>query len=58
MIKFAECLSEYLIPYIQYCIHAIFPPNQVSMHLGISEIVLQQEVYTYKIFSIDFCFSV
>ncbi|KAL2726166.1 conserved oligomeric Golgi complex subunit 8 [Vespula maculifrons] len=47
MIKFAECLSEYLISYIQYCIHAIFPPNQVSKHLGISEIVLQQEGITY-----------
>ncbi|KAK2587923.1 hypothetical protein KPH14_004014 [Odynerus spinipes] len=47
MVKFVECLSEYLIPYVQYCIHAIFPPNQVSMHLGISEVALQQEGITY-----------
>lgn len=47
MVKFVECLSEYLIPYVQYCIHAIFPPSQISMHLGISEHVLQQEGITY-----------
>lgn len=47
MVRFAECLSEYLIPYVQYCIHTIFPPNQISIHLGISEIVLQQEGITY-----------
>lgn len=44
MLKFIECLSEQLIPYVQYCIHAIFPPNQSAIHLGISENLLQAEV--------------
>ncbi|XP_032671808.1 conserved oligomeric Golgi complex subunit 8 [Odontomachus brunneus] len=47
MVKFTECLSEQLIPYIQYCIHAIFPPAQIAMHLGISVGVLQKEEITY-----------
>ncbi|XP_039313358.1 conserved oligomeric Golgi complex subunit 8 [Solenopsis invicta] len=47
MIKFTECLSEQLIPYIQYCIHAIFPPVQIATHLGISVSVLQKEEITY-----------
>ncbi|XP_029663097.1 conserved oligomeric Golgi complex subunit 8 isoform X2 [Formica exsecta] len=47
MIKFTECLSEQLIPYIQYCIHLIFPPIQIAMHLGISVNVLQKEEVTY-----------
>lgn len=47
MLKFTECLSEQLIPYIQYCIHAIFPPSQIAIHLGISENLLQVEGITY-----------
>ncbi|XP_018395598.1 PREDICTED: conserved oligomeric Golgi complex subunit 8 [Cyphomyrmex costatus] len=47
MIKFTECLSEQLIPYIQYCIHAIFPPAQIATHLGVSVSVLQKEEITY-----------
>ncbi|XP_066591974.1 conserved oligomeric Golgi complex subunit 8 [Prorops nasuta] len=43
MIRFAQCLSEHLIPYIQYCIYAIFPLNQIALHLGISESSLQQQ---------------
>lgn len=44
MVKFTECLSQQLVPYIQYCIHAIFPPAQIAMHLGISVGALQKEV--------------
>ncbi|EFN83413.1 conserved oligomeric Golgi complex subunit 8 [Harpegnathos saltator] len=47
MVKFTECLSEQLIPYIQYCIHAIFPPTQIATHLGISVGMLQKEEITY-----------
>ncbi|XP_078037313.1 conserved oligomeric Golgi complex subunit 8 [Augochlora pura] len=47
MLKFIECLSEQLIPYVQYCIHVIFPPNQIAVHLGISENLLQTEGITY-----------
>ncbi|XP_076249420.1 conserved oligomeric Golgi complex subunit 8 [Calliopsis andreniformis] len=47
MLKFMDCLSEQLIPYVQYCIHAIFPPSQIATHLGISENLLQTEKITY-----------
>ncbi|XP_060829188.1 conserved oligomeric Golgi complex subunit 8 [Bombus pascuorum] len=47
MLKFIECLSEQLVPYVQYCIHVIFPPNQSAIHLGISENLLQTEGITY-----------
>ncbi|XP_015588851.1 conserved oligomeric Golgi complex subunit 8 [Cephus cinctus] len=47
MIKFAECLSKQLVPYVQYSIHAIFPPSQVSVYLGISVGQLQKEGVTY-----------
>ncbi|XP_058801520.1 conserved oligomeric Golgi complex subunit 8 isoform X2 [Phymastichus coffea] len=39
IIKFTECFHEYLVPYIQYCIQALFPPNQVATYLGTSEII-------------------
>ena len=45
MVNFAECLSDQLIPYVQYCIQAIFPPNQVAQHVGVSVGQLQKEVY-------------
>lgn len=44
MVRLTECFSEQLIPYIQYCIHALFPPNQVAAHLGTSVSQLQKEV--------------
>ncbi|XP_076644361.1 conserved oligomeric Golgi complex subunit 8 [Halictus rubicundus] len=47
MLKFIECLSEQLIPYVQYCIHVIFPPNQIAIHLGISQNLLRTEGITY-----------
>ncbi|XP_001604733.1 conserved oligomeric Golgi complex subunit 8 [Nasonia vitripennis] len=47
MVRFTECFSEQLIPYIQYCIHALFPPNQVATHLGTSVSQLQKEEISY-----------
>ncbi|XP_015112183.1 conserved oligomeric Golgi complex subunit 8 [Diachasma alloeum] len=47
MMKFAECFSDQLIPYIQYCIHAIFPQNQIAMHLDITVGQLQKEGITF-----------
>ncbi|XP_012253020.2 conserved oligomeric Golgi complex subunit 8 [Athalia rosae] len=47
MITFAESFSEQLVPYIQYCIHAIFLPSQVASHLGITLNQLQKESITY-----------
>lgn len=35
--------SDDLIPYIQKCIHIIYPPNQIATKLGISVQTLQEE---------------
>ncbi|CAG5099895.1 Similar to Cog8: Conserved oligomeric Golgi complex subunit 8 (Drosophila melanogaster) [Cotesia congregata] len=47
MVKFVECFSDQLIPYVQFCIHAIFPQVQVAAHLGITVNQLQKEGITY-----------
>ncbi|XP_011502345.1 PREDICTED: conserved oligomeric Golgi complex subunit 8 [Ceratosolen solmsi marchali] len=47
MVQFFECLSEQLIPYIQFCIHALFPPNQVATYFGTSVSQLQKEEISY-----------
>ncbi|XP_063990637.1 conserved oligomeric Golgi complex subunit 8 [Diachasmimorpha longicaudata] len=47
MMKFAECFSDQLVPYIQYCIHAIFPQNQIAMHLDITVGQLQKSGITF-----------
>ncbi|KAK0076618.1 hypothetical protein PV325_005087 [Microctonus aethiopoides] len=47
MIKFVECFSDQLIPYVQYCIHAIFPQNQIASYLGITVGQLQKDGITY-----------
>ena len=48
MVRFTECFSEQMIPYIQYCIHALFPPNQIALQLGTSVSQLQKEVSINK----------
>ncbi|XP_033212455.1 conserved oligomeric Golgi complex subunit 8 [Belonocnema kinseyi] len=47
MLKFVECLSEQLIPYVQFCIRALFPSNQISTHLEISPVQSQKEGVTF-----------
>lgn len=39
--------SDDLIPYIQKCIHIIYPPNQIATKLGVSVQVLQEEKITF-----------
>lgn len=36
-----------LVPYIQRCIHCIFPPNVLATNLGINVLQLQKESLTY-----------
>lgn len=51
MVKFLECFSEQLVPYVQYCIHALFPPNQVASHLGTTVSQLQKDVNIFLKFN-------
>lgn len=43
------CYSDDLLPYIQRCIHLIYPTNVLSVHLGISV----QQLHTEKISYLD-----
>jgi conserved oligomeric Golgi complex subunit 8 len=46
-IKFCSCFAYDLIPYVQRCMHLIFPPNVLATHLGINLMVLQKQMLTY-----------
>ncbi|XP_036224357.2 conserved oligomeric Golgi complex subunit 8 [Bactrocera oleae] len=46
-VKLCCCLAYDLIPYIQRCIHAIFPQQTLTNHLGINLLTLEQEKITY-----------
>lgn len=46
-IKLCTCFAYDLIPYIQKCIHVIFPTNVLATHLGISALTLQKEGLTF-----------
>ncbi|KAJ8867754.1 hypothetical protein PR048_031557 [Dryococelus australis] len=40
-------LGKELVPYVQRCIHLVFPPATIAQHLGISTQQLQREGVTY-----------
>lgn len=46
-VKLCSCLAYDLIPYVQRCIHAIFPQQTLTNHLGINLLTLEQEQITY-----------
>lgn len=46
-VKLCSCFAYDLIPYVQRCIHAIFPQQLLTSHLGISLLNLEQEKITY-----------
>lgn len=37
------CFADDLVPFLQKCIHTIFPPNVIASHIGISVQSLQKE---------------
>lgn len=41
--KLVSCFAYELIPYIQHCIHMIFPSDKVAAYLGINLLTLQKE---------------
>ncbi|XP_055682108.1 conserved oligomeric Golgi complex subunit 8 [Lutzomyia longipalpis] len=48
-IRLCSCLAYDLIPYIQKCIHCLFPPHTVAQHLGINVQMLQKASLTYLV---------
>jgi hypothetical protein len=43
--RFCACFAGQLLPYIQKCLHALFPPTVIASHLGVTLQHLQKEVY-------------
>uniref|UniRef100_A0A1B0CWU1 Conserved oligomeric Golgi complex subunit 8 n=1 Tax=Lutzomyia longipalpis TaxID=7200 RepID=A0A1B0CWU1_LUTLO len=48
-IRLCSCFAYDLIPYIQKCIHCLFPPHTVAQHLGINVQMLQKASLTYLV---------
>ncbi|EDV98808.1 GH13522 [Drosophila grimshawi] len=46
-VKLCSCLAYDLVPYVQRCIHGIFPPQLITVHLGISLLQLEQQQLTF-----------
>ena len=47
--RLCQCYSYEFVPFIQRCIHAIFPPHQIAKHLGISQTQLHRMVRFFKV---------
>lgn len=45
--KLCSCFAYDLTPYLQRCVHAIFPPNTLSSHLGMNINDLENTKITY-----------
>ncbi|XP_055592394.1 conserved oligomeric Golgi complex subunit 8-like [Uranotaenia lowii] len=45
--RLCSCFAYDLIPYLQRCVHFIFPPVTISNHLGINVLTLQKHGITY-----------
>lgn len=46
-VKLCSCLAYDLVPYVQRCIHGVFPPQSITVHLGISLLQLEQQELTF-----------
>ncbi|XP_064554152.1 conserved oligomeric Golgi complex subunit 8 [Drosophila montana] len=46
-VKLCSCFAYDLVPYVQRCIHGVFPPQSITVHLGISLLQLEQHQLTY-----------
>lgn len=45
--RLCMCFSDDLVPYIQKCIHVIYPPTHIASKLGVSVNCLQEESITF-----------
>ncbi|KAH8403065.1 hypothetical protein KR222_003886 [Zaprionus bogoriensis] len=46
-VKLCSCFAYDLVPYVQRCIHGVFPPQSITLHLGISLLQLEQQQLTF-----------
>ncbi|XP_056638719.1 conserved oligomeric Golgi complex subunit 8 [Diorhabda sublineata] len=45
--RLCMCFSDDLVPFVQKCIHIIYPPSHIASKLGISVKILQEEGITF-----------
>ncbi|CAH1100808.1 unnamed protein product [Psylliodes chrysocephalus] len=45
--RLCMCFSDDLLPFVQKCIHIIYPPSHIATKLGVSVKVLQEESITF-----------
>jgi hypothetical protein len=46
--RFCAYFAGELLPYVQKCLHAVFPPTVIASHLGVTVQYLQKQVHTKK----------
>ncbi|KAH8306719.1 hypothetical protein KR044_009095 [Drosophila immigrans] len=46
-VKLCSCFAYDLVPYVQRCIHGVFPPQSITVNLGISLLQLEQQQLTF-----------
>ncbi|XP_062136400.1 conserved oligomeric Golgi complex subunit 8 isoform X1 [Drosophila sulfurigaster albostrigata] len=46
-VKLCSCFSYDLVPFVQRCIHGVFPPQSLTVNLGISLLQLEQQQLTF-----------
>lgn len=46
-VRFCACFSTDLVPYLQRCLHELFPPGVLVAQLGINAMTLQKEGLSY-----------
>lgn len=45
--RYCFCFSYELVPYLQSCVHVLFPVQALASHLGVSVVALQESGVTY-----------
>lgn len=45
--KLALCFSDQMIPYVQNCLHTVYPPAEIALFLSLSVYKLQSQGVTY-----------
>lgn len=45
--RLCMCFCDDMIPYIQKCVHILFPPNNVAIYMGVDVQTLQKENITF-----------
>ncbi|KAJ1527092.1 hypothetical protein ONE63_008632 [Megalurothrips usitatus] len=41
--RFCSCMADHLLPFLQRCLHIVFPPTIIATHLGVNVHRLQKE---------------